>query len=288
MMMNELWIRQAAGLACAVALCADCSSAAPGLQNDTCTLVSEPKPLTGLPEASGAALSRRTAGILWSHNDSGQPLLFALDVNGATRGRVRVQNAAVEDWEDVSAARCAAGTCLYIADIGDNDESRPQIAVYRIPEPQPDETQSGPADIFTATYPDGAHDAEALFVVDEVVYLLTKGPSTALYRFPTPLRAGATMRLERVAELPLKRVTDAETSSDGVWVAVRNGEEVAFYRAVDIARGGAAAISVPLGRLKEPQGEGVALDASGTLFLTSEGERAGSVRTLRCTLPTSG
>ena len=41
---------------------------------------------------------------------------------------------------------------------------------------------------------------------------------------------------KKVAELPLKRVTDAETSSDGAWVTVRNGEEVAFYRAADVAR----------------------------------------------------
>jgi uncharacterized protein YjiK len=44
-------------------------------------------------------------------------------------------------------------------------------------------------------------------------------------------------------------------------------------------------MSVPLQSLKERQGEGVALDANGMLYLTSEGERAGSVRTLRCTLP---
>ena len=289
MMMNGLWIRHVLGLGCAIALCADCSSATPaGLENDTCTVAAGPKTLANLTEASGAALSRRTPGVLWSHNDSGEPLLFAVDAGGAPRGRVRVPNATVEDWEDVSAARCPSGTCLYIADIGDNNESRRQITVYRIPEPQPSDPQSGAAEIFTAAYPDGAHDAEALFVVNDIVYMLTKGPSTVLYRFPTPLRADATMPLERVAELPLKRVTDAETSSDGAWVTVRNGEEVAFYRAADVARGGAPAVTVPLQSLKEPQGEGVAMDATGILYLTSEGERAGSLRSLRCTLPRSG
>jgi hypothetical protein len=244
-----------------------------------------PKPLPNLPEASGAALSRRTPGLLWSHNDSGEPLLFAFDTSGALRGRVRVPNTAVEDWEDVSAARCPAGNCLYIADIGDNERVRRQVSVYRIPEPQAEDKQSDAAEVFTAAYPDGPHDAEALFIVGDNAYIVTKGASTTLYRFPTPMRAGTQMKLERVAELPLKRVTDAETSPDGAWVAIRTGEEVAFYRAADLARGGSAAVTVPLQSLKEPQGEGVALDGGGMLYLTSEGGRAGSLTTLRCTLP---
>ena len=246
-----------------------------------------PTPLEGLPEASGLALSRRTPGVLWSHNDSGQPVLFAFDTSGMLRGRVRVPNATVEDWEDVSAARCASGNCLYIADIGDNDAVRPQITLYRIPEPQPQDKQSANAEAFTARYPDGAHDAEALFVAGDDIFLVTKDSTAVLYRFPRPLRAGTPMTLERVGELAMKRVTDAEVSADGAWVGIRSGDEVAFYRTREIGKGGAAA-TVPLAGLKEPQGEGVALDANGMLYLTSEaggGNRTGSLLSLRCTLP---
>jgi hypothetical protein len=35
-----------------------------------------------LPEASGVAASRRTPGVLWSHNDAGQPTLVALTTDG--------------------------------------------------------------------------------------------------------------------------------------------------------------------------------------------------------------
>jgi hypothetical protein len=93
--------------------------------------------------------------------------------------------------------------------------------------------------------------------------------------------------MERVTTLPMPRVTDAETSTDGAWVAIRTGSDVAFYRAAEISRGGAAAVTAPLDAVREPQGEGVALDASGTLYLTSEGQRAGSLTALRCTLPKS-
>jgi hypothetical protein len=45
---------------------------------------------------------------------------------------------------------------------------------------------------------------------------------------------------------------------------------------------------VALGGLGEPQGEGVAVDASGTLYLASEGRpwnRGGSLISLQCAVP---
>lgn len=290
MMVNGLPLRGLIGISCMLVACADGSSAAPEpVASSICTVANGPRPLAELPEASGLTLSRRTPGLLWSHNDSGQPVLFAFDASAVPRGRVRVANATVDDWEDVTAARCPTGNCLYIADIGDNNMSRPRIVIYRIPEPLPEDKESAPAEAFAARYPDGAHDAEALFVTGEDVFLITKDASTTLYRFPKPLRTGADMTLERVAQLPLKRVTDAEVSTDDAWVAVRTNDEVALYRTADLVRGGSPQpVMVSLRELKEPQGEGVALEPNGMLHLTSEAggrTRAGSLITLRCTLP---
>jgi hypothetical protein len=256
-----------------------------GASVDVCAAAGASKPLNGLPEASGAALSRRTPGVIWSHNDSGQPMLHAVDAAGTLRGRVRVANAAVEDWEDVSVTTCPGGSCLLIADIGDNDRVRRSVTVYRIPEPRPEEPQSGPAEVFTATYPDGAHDAEALFVAADRLYLVTKGATATLYSFPHPLRAGGPMALQRVAELPLRQVTDAEASPDGAWVALRTNDDVVFYRTADLIDGHRQGVTASVRPLKEPQGEGVALDGNGMVYLIGEGERAGSLNSVRCTLP---
>jgi hypothetical protein len=252
---------------------------------EICTPAAKSQSLPALPEASGAGLSRRTPGLIWSLNDSGEAVVHAIDATGAARGRVLIPNAAVDDWEDISVAPCAGGSCLYIADIGDNNRARRGITVFRVPEPQPQDAQSAPAEVFTARYPDGAHDAEALFVAGGDLFILTKDRTAALYRFPKPLQAGATVTLERVGELPLRGVTDAETSADGAWVAVRTNDELAFYRTPELSRGKSSAITTSLRPLKEPQGEGVAVDASGTVYLTGEGQRAGSLNTLRCTLP---
>jgi hypothetical protein len=59
-----------------------------------------------LPEASGLALSRRSPGLLWSMNDSGDTTLYALSTTGELRGRVRVTGATIRDWEDVSTGSC--------------------------------------------------------------------------------------------------------------------------------------------------------------------------------------
>ncbi len=242
-----------------------------------------------IPESSGLAVSRRHPGILWSHNDSGnEAVLFALDADGGLRGRVRVP-IRTRDWEDVSAARCPAGDCLYIADIGDNGLARQQIQIYRVPEPAPGDAETAPPEVFNATYADGPHNAEALFVVGEDVFVVTRDRLGVLYRATLPRSGGSDLRLERVGELGLAQVTDAEASPDEASIVVRTSKVVVVYRTADMVRGGVVqgGLHIPIEGLKEPQGEAVALDARGTLFLGSEGRPwnpAGRFIRLRCTL----
>jgi hypothetical protein len=154
-------------------------------------------PLPSLSEASGLTLSHRTPGLLWAHNDSGPPVLFALTTAGVVKGLVRVTGAEIDDWEDITVGACPGGSCVYIADIGDNGRTRRQIRIYRVAEPASGDSATKPAEAFDAAYPDGAHDAEAMFVTrDGRLFLITKDDpaSTALYRFPHPLRAGTIMK----------------------------------------------------------------------------------------------
>src|SRR5688572_18962716 len=58
--------------------------------------------LSGLSEASGVAASQRNPGLLWSHNDSGLPMLFAIGTDGTMKGQVPIAAAQVDDWEDVA------------------------------------------------------------------------------------------------------------------------------------------------------------------------------------------
>jgi hypothetical protein len=251
-----------------------------------CTVLDGVKMLPEIPEASGLAVGHRNPGIIWSHNDSGSDaLLFALDSSGTVRGRVHVP-IHMRDWEDISAARCLSGDCLYLADIGDNKFSRRQIQIYRVPEPALDDEEAAQPEVFTLTYVDGPHNAEAAFVVSGDFFVITRDRLGAVYRSTVPALGKTEIALERVGYLDLQAVTDAEASPDEKTVVVRTSHEAVFYRTADLARGeDVPYLRIPLDGLREAQGEGVAFDANGMLYLASEGRlwnRAGRLLTLQC------
>jgi hypothetical protein len=265
-----------------------------------CSVVQPPRPLPGdLPEASGAAPSLRTPGLVWVQNDSRGAEVLALDAAGRQHARIHLIGAQAGDWEDLAIARCPGGSCLYVGDIGDNAARRRGIVVYRVPEPSPRDGATTPAEAFPASYPDGPHDAEAMFALpDGSVFVLTKGEtgSAALYRYPNPLSPGGTARLERLVEFSgekmkrRERFTGAAASPDGRWVAVRTLHAVEFYRAADLLAGRTGqALEFDLSPLREAQGEGIGFARGDTLVLTSEGAKKrepGTISRIACRLPT--
>lgn len=263
-----------------------------------CTPAATLQRVAELPEGSGLAASRRTPGRFWSHNDSGEPVLFALDGNGRVIGRLTISGAAVEDWEAVAVGPCPSGSCIYVADIGDNDAERRRITIYRIMEPAEASGSAAVTDVFHATYPDGAHDAESLLVTPEGhLLIVTKGDTgpVSLYRFPNELRSGATVALERVGRArdqhqPAEsdRITDGAVSPDGHWIVLRSTHALTFYRAADLLAGSwQEAGRVALGTLGEPQGEGVTFASNDSVYLMSEGggkKQPGAFARLACTI----
>ena len=147
-----------------------------------------------------------------------------------------------------------------------------------------------------ATYPDGAHDADALFAAGGRLYVAPKGETgpVEIFRFPDKLQAGATMRLERIVRVSSKvdaasRLTDGSVSPDGAWVVLRSRSSLTFYRAADLLGGQMRpAFTSAVTSLKEPQGEGVAFGSNNTVFIAGEGGGKGQPGTfahLTCALP---
>ncbi|HEU4556584.1 MAG TPA: hypothetical protein VFS20_02000 [Longimicrobium sp.] len=278
-----------------LALAKDDDDRPPAPAGAVCAAAGAARPLGDeIHESSGVAVSRAHRGIFWTHNDSGDPVLYAVDEQGRTAGRVRVAGASVEDWEDIALAPCpGGGNCLFVADIGDNDARRASITVYRVPEPAPGASETAPATAIRLRYPDGTHDAEAMFVLNGAIHVVTKGESgpIALYRAP----ANATdATLEQVRELSAgkvereERITSADARADGRWIVLRTLAEARFYRAGELADGAAPAQRVDLRGLGEEQGEGIGFAPDGSVIVTSEGgkkDKPATFARLSCNLP---
>jgi len=254
-------------------------------------------------ESSGVVVSRAHPGLLWTHNDSGdEAFLYATDLTGADRGRVRIPGISPADAEDLALGPCptAPAHCLYLADTGDNREARAWIAVYAVPEPVPPtgagdvERSSAPPRQLRLRYPDGPHDVEAVFVTDGgTVYLVTKGRGgrVAVYRVARAAWDGRGVAVaEFVQTLPVEGrsrggrfVTGAALSPDGSLVALRSYTGIVFF---DLRPDGTLR---PTGRGcdvrgHEPQGEGVAFLDARRLVLTSEATRTapGPIHVVTC------
>jgi hypothetical protein len=250
-------------------------------------------------EGSGAAFSRTIPGVIWTHNDSGNdPELFGIDKAAREVSTLPIP-LQMRDWEDIAVGPCPEGSCLYLADTGDNARKDRPLSLHVTPEPRSANSALAMPRSYTAVYPDGrVHDAEAIFVLPGgEVYLISKGAGDPieLYRWPTPLREGTPATLERVRvlapapEQPGDRVTGASASPDGRYVAVRTYSLLNVYRTADLV-GGAAELPSPIRRtdlvpLGEAQGEGVALANDGLVALISEGQGRhvpGTLAMLQC------
>jgi len=193
-----------------------------------------------LTELSGLVESRRRPGLLWGHNDSGNPAeLFALEPGGRVVATVGVA-ARNEDWEDIAADDAGH---LWICDCGNNRNRRNELRLLRIDEPDPEHPPASvtPDVVVRFSYrerrpppPGGesAHDfdAEALFFAGGRLWLLTKHRTdsrTVLYRFDDlsgerpvqPTVAGA-LDLGPAASAGLSMVTAADATRDGRRLAV--------------------------------------------------------------------
>lgn len=252
-----------------------------------------------LGEASGAAASQAHAGVVWVLVDSGNlPVLYAIDTTGVLLGSLRIPNVRNIDWEDLSLGPCPMGSCLYIADTGDNSERRDEVVIHRVAEP------SSIAETGTATlveslrfkYPNGSHDVEAMGVLsDGTILLVSKGRSGTAFAFGLsagawdqiqPVEAQLIQSLDIHPALGIGRaVTGLAIHPDGQHVVVRTYRDLFFFTR-DSTGVLAPAPGNPMCDIlgREPQGEAVTwLDQQRMLLLSERGFfSSGTVHIVEC------
>lgn len=192
-------------------------------------------------ESSGLTSSLLHPGVLWTHNDSGNPpFLYAVGRDGRTRARLRVTKAKAKakdsDWEAVATLRGPGGEpLLAVADIGDNEAKRKKVEIQIFREPERlEDGETSPVLILRLKYPERASDAETLLADprDGHLYIVTKGafggtayavppavwPGTAERGLPRTSSGKPPVRkaeLRESARIGLPLATDGKVLEDG-------------------------------------------------------------------------
>lgn len=190
-----------------------------------------------ITESSGLAASRRHPGVFWTHNDGGgskRQVLFAMTREGQALGAFPVTDVFIGDWEDIALDDRGH---LYLADTGNNDRLRREVAVHQIDEPDPKggATLLRPKRTWRLAFPGKPFDSETLFIWREHGYLVSKVTDDAraqIFRFPLsatnqsiPLELVATTRIE-------SPVAGGDISTDGRLLALV-AKSGAFIHRVD-------------------------------------------------------
>jgi len=240
-------------------------------------------------ESSGLGISRTHPGVIWTHNDSGdRPRFYAIDSTATLLATFDVEGAGARDWEAMEVGSCPRprdGSCLYLADFGDNDFARESVTIYVIEEPDPVQGD-GKVTVLGAVafvYPDGPHDAESLaMTANGDLLVVTKERSGTPWLFQISAeevvsgigQAGPlTLGLGRQLPIELDSWRDQTTGASLNWrgdvLAVRTYSQIYFFRWPISAEPEQIAEPCFLGYMAR-QGEAIAFREDGRLLLTSE------------------
>jgi hypothetical protein len=184
-----------------------------------------------ITESSGLAVSLRHRGVVFTHNDSGNPpQVFAVDTKtGNTTATLTLNGASDRDWESITECAGPGGPMIWIGEIGDN------LAIYKtyrllgVREPADLRTGDVPYVSYDLAYADSkARNAETLLCrpSDNHLFVVSKQDAgqAAVWAVPTPLQQGRVNVLHRVAGAPAI-VTDGTFLPGSKYVVLRGYTE---------------------------------------------------------------
>lgn len=216
-------------------------------------------------ESSGLVVEDGRFATINDSGDAGR--VFTVD---AGDGRTVAETSWDDEPEDAEAMALLPGGDVLVGDIGDNTVSRESVELVRVPF-----GADGPVDpaTFELVYPDGAHDAETLLVHPRTgqALVVAKEFIGRLYAAPTKLDADGANRLELLGEV-LPVATDGAFFPDGKHFVLRGYGDAAFYRWPSLEQVGE--IELP----EQEQGEGIAVDEDGDVYVSSEGQHSEVLR----------
>ncbi|WP_237587044.1 hypothetical protein [Pontibacter russatus] len=226
-------------------------------------------------EESSGLVALPQKGQYLTHNDAGnRPYLYKINEAGELVGTIKL-NLKNVDWEDL--AQDDEGY-VYIAETGNNNNNRRELAIYKLKPESPQQVQT-----IRFTYEDQKQyppakkdrnfDVEAIFYSNGSIYLISKdrGLQATAKVYKVPAKAGKyTAKL--IGSHPLKaEVTGADISPGEDKVALLSEGKIHLFTGFDSPETFYDGTYNEL-RLKDAgQTEGIAFEDEATLVITSEG-----------------
>ncbi|MGN6638626.1 MAG: hypothetical protein ACTHJ8_06915 [Mucilaginibacter sp.] len=237
---------------------------------------------TDLLEISGVAASRINPGILYIHNDSGNPdQVYLTNGTGANIGTLNMP-VSNRDWEDIAVGPgpVPGKYYVYLGDIGDNNSKYSTVHVYRFLEPDltgmnlPATINITNVDDIELKYPDGPRNAETLMVdpATKDIYIASKQSNLSqIYVARYPQSTTSVTTLTPVVQLYFNKATGGDISPDGTEILLRSNELIWYWKlpaGTSISDGLMMQPEVSPYADNEPQGEGVGFAADGSGYYT--------------------
>lgn len=234
-----------------------------------------------LEEMSGLAFSKNHPDKFYTHTDSGgEAAVYVLDSLGNEIGKITLQDVENRDWEDIAVGPGPGGkSYVYVAEIGDNAGAHKSVKIYRFPEPAKiGKSLSLKPEVLKFDYPEGAMDAESLFVdpVSGDLFVVSKrDKKNTLFRLKSSDFGKKDVVAEKVGKLPFTSATAADISQDGSRILIKNYFKIYYW---DRKKGETVAQALArdpkeLPYVPEPQGEAIGFQPDGKAFYTVSEKR---------------
>ncbi len=241
-----------------------------------------------LKENSGIETIQKDSTV-WVINDSGNKAhLYQVGFDGKMRRELRVKQAGNKDWEELTKDQ---DNNLYIGDFGNNDNTRKDLTIYKVPNPETIKGEDIKAEKITFEYPEQKkfppkkkeryYDAEAFFYYRGSLYIFTKNRSKPFdgisFLYKIPARKGH-HKAERIGQYAFCtdedscRITAAAISPDEKTVALLGHDRVWLFSGFRDDRFFGADTTEILSLGHHSQKEGLCFTDNNTLLLSDEGK----------------
>jgi len=246
-----------------------------------------------IEEASGLASSEVNRGMLWTHNDSGNPAeVYLVDENLKINLTCKLEGIRNRDWEDIAVGPGPDSTksYVYVGDIGDNFGRYNYKMIYRFEEPafDPNVSSLNITDFDTIVFelPDERKDSETLLVnpVTHEIFIVTKRDDpVTVYKIGSTDIESDTVQASKIGNIDLTFIVGGSFSHDGKELILKNIDNVYYWQ---IAAGETMKEIIQrkpkvLPYKREPQGEAVTFKADGSGFYTISELQSGEKSFLR-------